>query len=171
MERLNCYSILVRDGRVFHRRGIACDALRGNKMLLNGLGLYRLYKTPVELEDGIADEELLRRFVEAGYDKSDPWIGYNNDTCHLYGARIDPNNLYLRGYNSEKAQDEYVQIRVPEEYDIRVLGGGRILYKRFEAGELVAMLAIRGASMIDIESEDELVIMVEALGQGEFVCR
>ena len=33
------------------------------------------------------------------------------------------------------------------------------------------MLAIRGASMIDIESEDELVIMVEALGQGEFVCR
>ena len=169
MERLNCYSIIVGGGRVFHRRGIACDGLRGNKVLLNGLGLYKLYKAPVALDDGITDEELLRCFAE--YGKSDPWIGYEEETYYLFGAHIEPNNLYLRAYSPEKSRDEYVQIRVPEAYDVRVLGGGRVLNRRYEGEELVAMLAIGGPAMIDVESDEGGLIMIEPLGQGKFVCR
>ena len=169
---LNCHSIIVRGGRVFHRRGIACDGLRGNKIFLNGLGRYQLYQAPVALDDGITDEELLLRFSE--YGKGDPWIGYETDeTCYLFGAHIDPNNLYLRAYSPEKSQDEYVQIRVPEEYDVRVLGGGRVLYRRYEAEteELVALLAISGPAMIDIEDDCGRLYMVEPLGKGQFVTR
>ena len=71
---------------------------------------------------------------------------------------------------TDKPELEYVLVRVPKKYEVRLLGDGRIIYRRFDDNDVVAMLEVRGPSMIDIES-DKGLIMVEPLGKGKFVCR
>lgn len=171
MKRINCYNFIIKDGRVFHRKGIPCEGFyNGNKVIINGLGMYRLFKKPVDIDDNCTtDEEIVSRFND--YSSSDPWVGRESNGSHyLYGANIDKDHLYLKAPSPEKPDTEYVLVRAPMKYEVHVLGSGRIIFRRFDGEDVVALLEINGASMIDLDS-DEGLIMIEPLGKGKFVCR
>ena len=173
MKHSNCYSIIMKEEKILYRRGIPCEVLQNrNKVLLilNGLGSYRLFQKPVDIETSCTtDEEIALKFSD--YPCSDPWIGLENDGSYfLYGANINKEYLYLQSPLLDKPELEYVLVRVPKKYEVRLLGDGRIIFRRFDDNDIVAMLEIRGPSMIDIES-DKGLIMVEPLGKGKFVCR
>lgn len=170
MKHANCYNIIAKDGgRVCYRKGIPCDC-NGNKVIINGIGRYRLFKQPVYIDDTLkTEEEIALMFRD--YNASDPWIGKQSDgKYYLYGADIDREHLYLKAPSLDKHNTEYVLIRAHRKYEIYVLGDASLFFRRFEGDEVVALLEIRGPSMIDLESESGL-IMIEPLENRKFLCR
>ena len=100
----------------------------------------------------------------------DPFILCEDGKYYLYGADIDREHLYLKAPSLDKHNTEYVLIRAHRKYEIYVLGDASLFFRRFEGDEVVALLEIRGPSMIDLESESGL-IMIEPLENRKFLCR
>ena len=92
---------------------------------------------------------------------------YLGTEFHIHSKAVE----YLqKGRCRTLADTEYVLVRAPMKYEVHVLGDGRILFRRFDGEEVVALLEINGASMIDLDSGEGL-IMIEPIGNGKFVCR
>ena len=75
---LNCFTfIFSKTGRIFHRKGIPCDEMKNNMLLINGLGCYRIFIKPLSIEDGWGEEDLIKAFEY--YESKHPWLGKEND--------------------------------------------------------------------------------------------
>lgn len=173
MKRANCYNIIAKDGKIFYKKGIPCDGIfNDNKLIINGLGVYRLFTTPIDIDiTDISKAEKGFDLKFRDYNASDPWIGCENDgKYYLYGANIEKDHLYLKAPSTDKPNTEYVLVHAPIKYDVHVLGDASIFFRRFEGDEVVSLLEIRGPSIIDLEAESGL-IMIEPLENGKFVCR
>ena len=169
---LNCYSfVFEKNGRVTSRKGIPCENMWHNMLLVNGLGRFRIFICPLSIEDGWTDETLKNAF--AHYEGKYPWLGQESDErMYLYSMGISRNNLYLHPYDQEEHVD-YVYIEAPANQNLRVLGtssSNTVLFRRFEGEKQYAMIALRNWGMIRY-SDDRMDIMLEYLGEGEFVFR
>lgn len=79
-------------------------------------------------------------------------------------------NGNLLGQSNAPPNTDYVLLHTPPDADVRVMGNGRILFRRYESERGIAMLELSGCAMILVEDEDDLV-MIDAMGGGKFICR
>lgn len=168
---LNCFAFVFRHGcRGFQRKGIPCDEMKHNMLLINGLGRYRIFIKPISVEDDWQDEDLIKAFEH--YDGKYPWVGQEKDErMYIYSMNIMQENYYLNAYDNNGRHIDYAFIETPGTGNIRCLGGrGRLLFRRFEGDKQYAMFALDGYGMLRY-SDDKTDIMLEYLGDGEFVCR
>lgn len=169
---LNCYSfVFLNNGRAISRKGIPCENMRQDMLLVNGLGRFRMYMGPLSIEDGWTSESLKNAF--AHYDGKYPWLGQeSNERMYLYSMGVSRDTLYLRPYDKEKHVD-YVYIEAPANQNLRMTGMSpfnTVLFRRFEGEKQYAMLALQDWCMIRY-SDDRLDTMLEYFGNGEFVFR
>ena len=170
-NNLNCYAFTFGNrGRVFQRKGIPCDGMKNNMLLINGLGRYRIFIRPLSIEDGWGDEELMKAFEH--YEGKHPWLGQESDErMYIYSMNIVGENYYLKAYDNEGSHIDYVFIEAPGDTNIRYLGsGGQVLFRRFEEDKQYVMFALKGCGMFRY-SDDNVDIMLEYLGDGHFVSR
>lgn len=168
---MNCYSVVLRrNGRSYHRKGIRCDGLEGGELLLNGLGRFSLYAKPQVIEDGWGDEEIAAVF--APYEEKYPWVGIESDGgAYLYSMHVDRDNYDLTHYDREGRHFDYVWLDAPGETNLRYLGGnGYPLYRIFADGRQYALYALDGGGMFRY-TDRQMDIMLEYLGDGEFIRR
>ena len=168
---LNCFTfIFSKTGRVFQRKGILCDEMKNNTLLMNGLGRYQIFIKPLSIEDGWRDEDLIKAF--AHYERKHPWLGQESDgRMYIYSMNIIRENYYLKPYDKDGAHVDYVFIEASGNCNIRYLGdNGQLLFRRFEGDKQYTMFALDGGGMLRY-SDGETDIMLEYLGDGCFVCR
>lgn len=165
MRRVNCYTMIVKDGRAFHRLGFRCDSLEPPFVTVNGLDRHRLSKPPKEFDArDMSAEALAEIFAES----PDPWLNREEDGVYLYGVHVDEEKYYMSRPEDEDHY-EYVLLRTSSAYHTRVLGNGTVLFRLFDGDDQTVLFAIYGGSVIKVD--DERYTMVEWVGRGEFVRR
>ena len=167
---INCYHFIINKNGIFQRQGIPCEGFfDGNKVMLNGLGMYRIYQKPVTIENpSINREDFNKKFSE--YTESTPWIGIENESeIFLYRAYIEPDHLYFHAFCPEKPNIEYVLIEAPIQYRLQILSGGRVIFRRFskEEDKVFGLMEIDGGAILKADNGYDL-IMIEATENGQF---
>ena len=163
---INCYFLFTKNGRVFSRKGLPCDGMEAKnglkRIIINGLGRYRLFQEPPSIANGRkSDEELISAVRH--YPPSAPWIGCESSGVHyLYAGGVSQNGNLL-GQSNAPPNTDYVLLHTPPDADVRVMGNGRILFRRYESERGIAMLELSGCAMILVEDD--------AMGGGKFICR
>lgn len=168
---LNCFAFVFRNGsRGFQRKGIPCDEMKHNRLLINGLGRYQVFIKPLSIEDGWQDEDLIKAFEH--YEGKYPWIGQEKDErMYIYSMNIARENYYLNPYDNNGGHVDYAFLETPGKGNIKCLGGSsQLLFRRFEGDKQYAMFELKGYGMIRY-SDDGSDIMLEYLGDGKFISR
>jgi hypothetical protein len=160
--KVNCFEVVFEEDNLlpFIREGIQV-LMKNNYFDLNGLGRYRVFRCPEEIEDNDIIEEKFSDYLG-----SDPWLGQESDKkMYLYRMQINENNL-----NLEKVTSEYKYLYITTKYDddITVLNG-KIFFRNFYDNNQMALIRFDEGTILRIDKEEGL-IMIE-LVDGEFICR
>lgn len=160
--KVNCFEVVFEEDNLlpFIREGIQV-LMKNNYFDLNGLGRYRVFRCPEEIED---DDLIEEKFKD--YSESDPWLGQESDEMmYLYRVQINENNL-----NLEKCTKDYKYLCVTTKYgdDITILNG-KIFFRNFYDNNQRALIRFDEGTILRIEKEEGLIII--ELVDGEFICR
>lgn len=160
--KANCFEVVFYEDNLlpFIREGIHVS-MKNNYFVLNGLGRYRVFRCPEEIEDNDLIEEKFK-----DYSESDPWLGQESDeTMYLYRTQINEDKLHLEKCNKDY---KYLYITTKYEDDVTTLNG-KIFFRKFEDDKQTALIRFDEGDILRIEKEEGLIII--ELVDGEFICR
>lgn len=144
----------------FIREGIHVS-MKDNYFCINGVGKYRVFRKPEEIED---NDIICEKFDD--YLPSDPWLGQESDEkMYLYRAQINEDNLSLEKCTKNY---KYLYVIAKNNDEITILNG-KIFFRNFDDINQTALIRFDEGTMLTIE-KDEGLIMIE-LEDGQFICR
>ena len=168
--KLNCFSMIFKNGRVYNRPGIDLLSCNEHYATLNGVDRWRIWEEkpkilpetePYNIE--YLEKNLFKDVVKA------PWIGKDGDKYVLFSAYITDENHYVKPYLDDTL---YVMVQASPTASIRLLGCiGQLYFRWIQDEQQYALVSFPHGGMGALAVDDDEHFMLVEFEDGRWVSR